>query len=394
VWRTKQYWYDGEGERISRRRFDPSTGTATYYFGGVYEEDFNLTTGQLLAQRYLYQFNGQVVSQQEHDPWGKVRTGGIGHTTLNYTGQRLDGTGLLYYHARYYDPGLARFISPDSIVPGASLGAGGAPGTVGQEQNSLLTVDFHEGALLSGLNSDNALILQKGYWFQLSGQDRRQRQAREPWGPQNPQALSRYAYVLGNPLRYVDPTGHTWYLTHAEAAQLVAELRQLASAIRTWSTLPNTLGWASALLNSLVEKYRELHSLSRGSTVMSAVMLFAYAEMVLIAWNLDMLADLIEKMNKNSANGVAIAYYPSVVGAPSILVMNLDTGETDSLEVYYALIPFLDRSLERGRRGSRGSAYHHIWTGWHFYDDEAAYGPPSQKRNGCLARNARTNECK
>ena len=71
-----------------------------------------------------------------------------------------------------------------------------------------LTVDFHEGTLLSGLNNDNALILQKGYWFQLSGQDRRQRQAREPCGPANPQALSRYAYVLGNPLRYTDPTGH------------------------------------------------------------------------------------------------------------------------------------------------------------------------------------------
>ena len=28
---------------------------------------------------------------------------------LNYTGQRLDGTGLLYYHARYYDPVLGRF---------------------------------------------------------------------------------------------------------------------------------------------------------------------------------------------------------------------------------------------------------------------------------------------
>jgi hypothetical protein len=34
-------------------------------------------------------------SQQEFDPWGKVRNGGVGQTTLNYTGQRLDGTGLL-----------------------------------------------------------------------------------------------------------------------------------------------------------------------------------------------------------------------------------------------------------------------------------------------------------
>src|SRR4051794_34789574 len=53
--------------------------------------------------------------------WRWVRPGGgsITQTTLNYTGQRLDGTGLLYYHARYYDPVLARFVSADSVVPGA-----------------------------------------------------------------------------------------------------------------------------------------------------------------------------------------------------------------------------------------------------------------------------------
>ena len=40
-------------------------------------------------------------SQQEFDAWGKVRSGGVSQTTRNYTGQVLDGTGLLYYNARY-----------------------------------------------------------------------------------------------------------------------------------------------------------------------------------------------------------------------------------------------------------------------------------------------------
>jgi RHS repeat-associated protein len=35
----------------------------------------------------------------------------------NYTGQRKDDTGLLYYGARYYDPELGMFISPDSVIP-------------------------------------------------------------------------------------------------------------------------------------------------------------------------------------------------------------------------------------------------------------------------------------
>jgi RHS repeat-associated protein len=46
----------------------------------------------------------------------------IAQTNLNYTGQRLDGTGLLYYHARYYDPNLARFVSVDSVAPGSASG--------------------------------------------------------------------------------------------------------------------------------------------------------------------------------------------------------------------------------------------------------------------------------
>ncbi|WP_081752724.1 hypothetical protein [Kallotenue papyrolyticum] len=32
--------------------------------------------------------------------------------------------------------------------------------------------------------------------------------AKDQWGPRNPQALNRYSYVLNNPIRYVDPTGH------------------------------------------------------------------------------------------------------------------------------------------------------------------------------------------
>src|SRR4030095_17258157 len=34
---------------------------------------------------------------------------------LGYTGREDDGTGLKYYRARYYHPGLQRFISEDPI---------------------------------------------------------------------------------------------------------------------------------------------------------------------------------------------------------------------------------------------------------------------------------------
>ncbi|MCD4739004.1 MAG: RHS repeat-associated core domain-containing protein, partial [Anaerolineae bacterium] len=37
---------------------------------------------------------------------------------FGFTGQRdVPGTGLMYYHARYYHPVLGRFISADTVVP-------------------------------------------------------------------------------------------------------------------------------------------------------------------------------------------------------------------------------------------------------------------------------------
>jgi len=65
-----------------------------------------------------------------------------------------------------------------------------------------LTVGFHETQFLGKLNGENKL----GFWFQLD--DRARQRAGEPWGPANPQALNRYSYVLNNPLKYTDPTGH------------------------------------------------------------------------------------------------------------------------------------------------------------------------------------------
>jgi len=63
-----------------------------------------------------------------------------------FTGQRDTGLGIYYFNARFYSPKLGRFLSADTVVSSYA----------------------------------------------------------------NPQDLNRFSYVLNNPLRYIDPTGHNW----------------------------------------------------------------------------------------------------------------------------------------------------------------------------------------
>ncbi len=136
-----------------------------------------------------------------------VFTSGSSRTDKGLVGQRLDGSsGLLYYGSRYYGPALSYFISPNSVVPGSAVSSGGGAATLSIEQNSKLTVDFHESGFLTSVRGENQQIVEKGFWFQLSGQDKQT--AKDPSGPENPQALSRYSYTLDNPIRYSDPAGH------------------------------------------------------------------------------------------------------------------------------------------------------------------------------------------
>ncbi|MBN2736068.1 MAG: RHS repeat-associated core domain-containing protein [Spirochaetales bacterium] len=62
---------------------------------------------------------GNAVYAIAYDPYGKTYyTAGVDEAVHKYTDQEKDATGLYYYRARYYDPEIGRFISPDSVLAG------------------------------------------------------------------------------------------------------------------------------------------------------------------------------------------------------------------------------------------------------------------------------------
>jgi RHS repeat-associated protein len=161
---TAYFFYDGDGNRVKKTE----GGETILYINKYYEK--NLTTGNVTSYyylggklvamkqdtelRYVHQdhlsgtalvtsANGTSLGIMKYYPYGETRTGSVPTDKL-FTGQRLDDTGLYYYNARYYDPTIGRFISPDTIIP----------------------------------------------------------------NPTNPQAFNRYSYCLNNPLKYTDPSGH------------------------------------------------------------------------------------------------------------------------------------------------------------------------------------------
>jgi len=118
--------------------------TSTKYMHGDHLGSISVITDEL----------GAVVERLRFDVFGlpvDPNTGvakanfGAANTTRGYTGHEMDAsTGLINMNARLYDPVLGRFISADTVVPGAG----------------------------------------------------------------NMQAFNRYSYVDNNPLKYTDPSGH------------------------------------------------------------------------------------------------------------------------------------------------------------------------------------------
>jgi RHS repeat-associated protein len=130
--------YDADGVRLKKQT---GSGLTTLYLGDDYQVTGGTATkyislgGSLVARRtgtltrWLHTDHlgsvlsvtdggGNEVQQQSYEPYGGLKSASSAQLEARgYTGQFQDETGLFYLHARYFDPVLGRFISPDPTVP-------------------------------------------------------------------------------------------------------------------------------------------------------------------------------------------------------------------------------------------------------------------------------------
>jgi len=85
---------------------------------GVARKVMVLHKDHLGSVRAVSDAAGQLQKRSVYEPYGKVQASGPDPEPKGFIGERFDSeTGLMDLNARYYDPVLARFISPDSLDP-------------------------------------------------------------------------------------------------------------------------------------------------------------------------------------------------------------------------------------------------------------------------------------
>ena len=180
-------------------------GGTLYFLHGDHLGSATLTTGA----------SGNWVGEARYTPYGEMRRDyprGVIPTDRRYTGQRQEAFGLYDYRARYYSPGLGRFVSADTIVPDSG----------------------------------------------------------------NPQALNRYAYVTNNPLRYNDPSGYIRQDEAERALQIIRRLHHSYNIFILvdfgWVPGPSGPGEPEQIWVEGVWELSELEAVERAVRDMSAAM--------------------------------------------------------------------------------------------------------------------------
>ena len=75
----------------------------------------NYLTDALGSTVALTNSAGSSTVQYSYGPFGNISITGTTTNSFTYTGREIDGLGINYYRARYYNPQIGRFLSEDPI---------------------------------------------------------------------------------------------------------------------------------------------------------------------------------------------------------------------------------------------------------------------------------------
>ncbi len=127
---TTGFWYDG-ADVLSE--LSSGTPTATYIRSLSIDEPFIrkqsggdefYQTDALGTTLTLTDGSGVSSTTYTQEPFGKTTKAGTSTNTFQYTGREEDGTGVMYYRARYYSPQIQRFLGEDPLgLGGGDLNA-------------------------------------------------------------------------------------------------------------------------------------------------------------------------------------------------------------------------------------------------------------------------------
>ena len=111
------------GSVVARKEGTTKTRVHTDHLGSIRAEKEGTTktrvhTDHLGSIQAETDASGNEVHRKKYRPYGEILSteGPLAYESRGFTGQRHDASGLVFLHARYYDPALARFISPDPII--------------------------------------------------------------------------------------------------------------------------------------------------------------------------------------------------------------------------------------------------------------------------------------
>lgn len=139
--RTTKFIFLGD-QRVASITSSPTLGVNVLYYHADHLGSPNVLTDSIGFKKELIEYEPFGL-ESRHEKYGSSEE----VAWYYFTGKKTDDeSGLIYFQARYYDPTVGRFTSPDSLVP----------------------------------------------------------------RPGNPQEFNRYSYAGNNPVNNIDPDGHSW----------------------------------------------------------------------------------------------------------------------------------------------------------------------------------------